>query len=104
VPGGFTVNWGDGSAAETFDSAEEASHEYKFNLMDPDSYCSGGYRQAMVSVEPTTPGNHFTAIDLVGSEGEPTKWISIVMSIPQVTALDSFTTELFPSLIISDTK
>lgn len=98
VPGGFTVNWGDGSAAETFDSAEEASHEYKFNLMDPDSYCSGGYRQAMVSVKPTTPGNHFTAIDLVGSEGKPTKWISISMSIPQVTSLDSFTTELFPSL------
>jgi hypothetical protein len=47
--GGYTVDWGDGSAAEDVASGVQAEHLYDYDDLDAITECSRGYRQAIVS-------------------------------------------------------
>ena len=60
--GAYTVDWGDGSAAEDIASGTTAEHEYLYSELPDTSYCVRGYRQALVQVTPQA-GQNLTAFD-----------------------------------------
>jgi len=59
--GDYDVDWGDGNT-ETVTSGTWAEHIYDY--ADVDDLTSRGYRQAIVTVTPTTGGSVFTAVNL----------------------------------------
>ena len=61
--GAYTVDWGDGSAAENFASGATAEHKYEFSTLASTSLCSEGYRQALMVVVPQS-GNSLTGFAL----------------------------------------
>ena len=60
--GAYTVDWGDGSAAEDIATGVTAEHEYTYSSLPSTSYCDRGYRQAVISVTPQA-GQNLTAFD-----------------------------------------
>ena len=62
--GNYTVDWGDGSAAEDFSSGVVAQHIYSFgNAALDGTLTSGGYKQAIVTVTPQA-GQNLTTLNL----------------------------------------
>ena len=54
--GSFEVDWGDGSAPETYASGATAQYNYTFSSLPSGTLTSGGYRQAIVTVTPVGAG------------------------------------------------
>jgi surface protein len=61
VTGNYTVDWGDGTV-ENFASGVQAEHEYVYANMPASSYCSRGYRQAVITITPQA-GQHLTLLN-----------------------------------------
>jgi surface protein len=61
VTGNYTVDWGDGTV-ENFASGVQAEHTYVYANMPASSYCSRGYRQAIITITPQV-GQHLTLIN-----------------------------------------
>ena len=61
VTGNYTVDWGDGTV-ENFASGVQAEHEYIYANLPASSYCSRGYRQAIITITPQA-GQHLTLIN-----------------------------------------
>jgi surface protein len=60
--GNYTVDWGDGSAAEDITSNTKASHQYTYSSISSD-ITSDGFKQVIVTVTPQA-GQNLTMIDL----------------------------------------
>ena len=89
--GNYTVDWGDGSAAENINSGITVEH--KFNYADvAGSECSRGYRQAIVTVTPQA-GQTFTTIDIdkkhtnFASLNGSTLWLDVEIDGPSLTSI-----------------
>ena len=76
--GDYTVDWGDGSATENIASGVTAQHEYTYASLNSNTYCSRGYRQAIVTVTPQG-GQTFTSINL---NVRPSRWTNANGSTP----------------------
>jgi surface protein len=61
VAGNYIVDWGDGTV-ENFASGVQAEHEYVYANMPASSYCSRGYRQAVITITPQA-GQHLTLLN-----------------------------------------
>jgi len=91
VTGAYTVDWGDGSATESFASGVVAEHNFAFANLGVETTHTEGYRQAIVSVTMQTPGT-MTAIDLderhsgVGNERWQLGWMDVEISGPSITS------------------
>lgn len=86
--GTYTVNWGDGTAAVTVASNTVAQYNYSYSSLSSSTYSTRGYRQAIVTVTPTTSGATFTEIGLnarhssrVGSTTS-NPWLDVAVSAP----------------------
>ena len=80
--GTFTVNWGDGTAAQTYTSGSTASYQYSYSASGLGSLTSEGYKTAVIKITPTTGGATITALDtgkrnslLSGSASNP--WLDM---------------------------
>jgi surface protein len=96
--GGYTVDWGDGSAPVNVASGTKAQYDYSYSSLNSGTYSTLGYRQAIVTVTPTTPGQAFTTVNLgqrhdsIGAASNgPNKWLDIAISAPNATTM-TFTT------------
>jgi surface protein len=62
VSGAYTVDWGDGSAAENFASGATAYHEYTYSAISNTGESELGYRQVIVQIYPQA-GNNITSLN-----------------------------------------
>lgn len=85
VNGAFTVDWGDGSAAENFSSGAIAQHNLNYSGVNPDTLSSRGYRQAIITITPQA-GQHITSLyfdkkhDQTGLGSYRTPWLDIAVA------------------------
>lgn len=93
VTGGYTVDWGDGSAPENVASGVKAQHLYDFADLGSGTTTSDGYRQAIVSVVPQG-ANPFTGVSLTPrhsaitlGENRSNGWLDIYLCGPSITTL-----------------
>jgi hypothetical protein len=63
VAGRYTVNWGDGSAAEDIASGVSAEHNYVFSALAASTQVTSGYRQAIITVTMRL-GDNLTSLNL----------------------------------------
>ena len=91
--GAYTVDWGDGSAAEAFASGATAYHNYDFADLSSATLTSLGYRQAIVQVTPQA-GASITSINLNVKHsqsglvsGYTTGWLDFDLNGPNLTSL-----------------
>jgi len=89
--GGFTVNWGDGTAPQTYTSGATASYQYSYAASGLGALTSEGYKTAIISITPTT-SNDITAFDLsvknatIGLNTYCNPWLDIQVNTPSCTA------------------
>lgn len=85
VEGGFTVDWGDG-VVENFASGTVVGHQFNYSTLPGASYCSRGYKQALVTITPQAGMNltkvNFNALPpqftgLISSSTMSTQWLDI---------------------------
>lgn len=91
--GAYTVDWGDGSAAEAFASGATAYHNFAWADCSASTLTSRGYRQALVTVTPQS-GQSLTSINLNQKHnqsglvsGYTTHWLDIDLNGPNLTSL-----------------
>ena len=94
VTGGYTVDWGDGTST-THTSAATAQKNYVFGDLSAGTLSSRGYRQAVITITPTTGGATFSAINLnrrhsaLPSNGFITNpWLDVAVAAPNATAVE----------------
>ena len=90
--GTFTVNWGDGTAAQTYTSGSTASYQYSYSASGLGSLTSEGYKTAVIKITPTTGGATITALDtgkrnslLSGSASNP--WLDMQINASSLTTV-----------------
>lgn len=89
----YTVDWGDGTV-ETVTSGTAAEHSYTYASLPASSLSSRGYKQALVTVRPSS-GGVITVFDVQRrAAGEravayTVPWLDIVASLPSVTTFSS---------------
>lgn len=91
--GTYTVDWGDGTSPVTVASNTVAQYNYSYSSLSSSTYSTRGYRQAIVTVTPTTVGATFTEIGLntrhssrVGSTTS-NPWLDVAVSAPTCTTV-----------------
>jgi hypothetical protein len=93
--GAYTVNWGDGSAAENIATNTTAEHTYDFaNSALANTVTTLGNKQAIVTVTPQS-GQNLTSINLNmtpsgtsgGSNFYTQPWLDLIISAPNCTSL-----------------
>ena len=92
--GTYTVDWGDGTST-THTSNTTAEKNYSWSSVSSDTLSSRGYRQAVVTVTPTTGGATFSAVRLdrrhsAISSGSPVAsnpWLDIAVAAPNATSV-----------------
>lgn len=94
ISGGYTVDWGDGSAPQNFASNATAHHNYSFAAGGLGPLTSEGFKTAIVTVTPTIAGRHWTALDITGTYvgvGALNRyipaWLDVRMSGPSLNGL-----------------
>ncbi len=98
VSGGtYTVDWGDGTAPQTYTSGAVASYQYSYSASGLGALTSEGYKTAMIKVTPTTGGATITGLDLgrrnsAISVNASNPWLDLQINIPAVTAGSTFIT------------
>ncbi len=98
VSGGtYTVDWGDGTAPQTYTSGAVASYQYSYSASGLGALTSEGYKTAMIKVTPTTGGATITGLDLgrlnsAISVNASNPWLDLQINTPAVTAVATFTT------------
>jgi surface protein len=91
--GTYTVDWGDGSAPVTVTSNTNAQYNYSYSSLSSSTESSRGYRQAVVTVTPTTAGATFSLFGLnyrhsARSSGSTVAtWLDVAISAPNATTL-----------------
>jgi len=90
--GTYTVDWGDGTST-THTSNTNAEKNYVYSNLSSDSQSSRGYRQALVTVTPTTAGATFSLFGLNyrhsarSSTSTVANWLDVAVSAPNATTL-----------------
>ena len=92
--GTYTVDWGDGTTT-THTSAATAEKNYVWGDISSGTLSSRGYRQAVITVTPTTGGATFSAVNLnrrhsgITSAATITSnpWLDIVVAAPNATTI-----------------
>ena len=95
VTGGYTVDWGDGTST-THTSADTAEKNYTYSSLDSGTLSSRGYRQAVITVTPTTGGATFSAVNLnrrhsaisSNSTTATNPWLDIAIAAPNATTVE----------------
>ena len=95
VTGGYTVDWGDGTST-THASAATAEKNYTYSSLDSGTLSSRGYRQAVITVTPTTGGATFSAVNLnrrhsaisSNSTLATNPWLDIAIASPNATTVE----------------
>ena len=91
--GTYTVDWGDGSSPVTAVSGVAAEYNYAYSSISATTDTSRGYRQAIVTVTPTTPGATFSVFSLASRHSARTStqtvvtWLDIAISAPNATSV-----------------
>ena len=91
--GGYTVDWGDGSAPENVASGNTAYHEYTYSSISAATESTRGYRQVIVTVTPQA-GANLSSMNLFVKHnqsglvnGYSTGWLDISARLPNLTSL-----------------
>jgi surface protein len=94
VTGGYTVDWGDGTST-THTSGVTAEKNYVFGNLSAGTLSSRGYRQAVITVTPTTGGATFSAINLNRKHSATNNttnitnpWLDVAVAAPNATAVE----------------
>ena len=94
VTGGYTVDWGDGTST-THASAATAQKNYVFGDLSAGTLSSRGYRQAVITVTPTTGGATFSAINLnrrhsatPSTTNITNPWLDVAVAAPNATTVE----------------
>lgn len=94
VTGGYTVDWGDGSAPENVATNTAVTHQYDFDDAALDgTLTSRGYKQALIRITRQNTGNPVTVVDLgqkpnisgLSNEGS-NPWLDIQINAPDATS------------------
>jgi surface protein len=91
--GTYTVDWGDGSSPQTYTSNTTAEYNYSYSSLNSNTLSSRGYRQAIVTVTPTTSGATFSLFGLNyrhsarSSSSSGTYWLDVAISAPNATTV-----------------
>ena len=93
--GTYTVDWGDGTS-ENVTSNTTAQRNYAFGDLSSGTLSSRGYRQAVITVTPTTPGATFSAVNLnrrhSGISSNSTlaanPWLDVAVAAPNATTIE----------------
>jgi hypothetical protein len=95
--GAYTVDWGDGSAAEDVATGVQAEHLYDYADLDAATECSLGYRQAIVTITPQA-GQHLTTINWSRKHsqaglpnGYSAQWLDIKVAGASLTSVGCYT-------------
>jgi surface protein len=92
--GTYTVDWGDGTSAN-FVNGTTAQKNYTYSSLSSGTLSSRGYRQAVITVTPTTVGATFTAVNLdrlntsitSASSLASNPWLDVAIAAPNATAI-----------------
>ena len=89
----YTVDWGDGTSA-SFASGVTAEKNYLWSDISAATVTSEGYRQAVVTITPTTSGRTFSNLQLNRRHSALTSsttifspWLSLSISAPNATSI-----------------
>jgi len=89
----YTVDWGDGTSA-SFASGVTAEKNYTWASISGATVTSEGYRQAVVTITPTTSGRTFSNLQLNRRHSALTSsttifspWLSLSISAPNATSI-----------------
>lgn len=89
----YTVDWGDGTSA-SFASGVTAEKNYTWASISSGTLTSEGYRQAIVTITPTTAGRTFSNLQLnrrhsalTASTTVFSPWLSLSISAPNATSI-----------------
>lgn len=86
--GSYTVDWGDGTSPVTVATNTVAQYNYSYSSLNSSTYSTRGYRQAIVTVTPTTVGATFTEIGLNARHSSRSgsftsnPWLDVAVSAP----------------------
>ena len=90
----YTVDWGDGTSTN-HNSGTLAEKNYVYGDISSGTLTSEGYRQAIVTVTPTTAGKTFSALQLSRRHtalstnvNQTNPWLNIAIAAPNATAID----------------
>jgi len=91
--GAYTIDWGDGSAAENIADNTKAEHNYDYADLSSATECSRGYRQAIITITPQAGQNltwalfydRHSATSATGVKNYG--WLDIRMSAPELTTM-----------------
>jgi hypothetical protein len=89
----YTVDWGDGTSAN-FASGVTAEKNYTWASISAGTVTSDGYRQAIVTITPTTLGRTFSNLQLnrrhsalTASTSFFSPWLSLSIAAPNATSI-----------------
>ena len=91
VAGAYTVDWGDGGAAEDVATGVTAEHAYTYADLDASTATVRGYRQALITITPQGAG-HITSVNFninhsSAGAGHVTPWLDMEIAGLNITAL-----------------
>jgi surface protein len=89
----YTVDWGDGTSA-SFASGVTAEKNYLWSDISAGTVTSEGYRQAIVTITPTTAGRTFATVSpsrrhsaLASGSRFSSPWLSLAIAAPNATSI-----------------
>ena len=89
----YTVDWGDGTSA-SFASGVTAEKNYLWSDISGATITSEGYRQAIVTITPTTAGRTFATVSpsrrhsaLASGSAFSSPWLSLAIAAPNATTI-----------------
>jgi surface protein len=89
----YTVDWGDGTSG-TFASGVTAEKNYLWSDISAGTVTSEGYRQAIVTITPTTAGRTFATVSpsrrhsaLASGSRFSSPWLSLAVAAPNATTI-----------------
>lgn len=89
----YTVDWGDGTSG-TFASGATAEKNYSWSSISSGTLTSEGYRQAIVTITPTTAGRTFATVSPSRRHSSVTSgsrftspWLSLAIAAPNATTI-----------------
>jgi len=90
--GTYTVDWGDGTAPQTYTSGSKADYQYSYASSGLAPLTAEGYKTALVTITPTTGGQTITALNLnvlnsSSKNGVPNPWLDLQIHATSLTSL-----------------
>lgn len=91
--GTYTVDWGDGTSPVTVTSGTTAEYNYAWSSIGSGTLTTFGYRQAVVTITPTTGGATFSEVMLNFRHTARTSsvtvapWLDIAIAAPNATVI-----------------